>query len=86
MIVTTPPQPARQSRSTADSKHCESVSKSSSLFMLGRQNDSHTPKSCSDEVPETTKSCALDIAPMKSNAHRKGLCSLSSPATTGSTK
>merc|ERR1719401_2810298 len=84
MMWTSPPQPERQSRSTAESKHWATVSKSSSLFIPGRQKDSHTPKSCSEEVPETTKSWAFDIAPMKSKAHMKGLLSLSSPATTGS--
>merc|ERR1719254_244789 len=84
MMCTRPPQPAKQSRSTAESKHWESVSNNSSLFIPGRQNDSHTPNSCSELVPETTKSCALDIAPMKSKAHMKGLWSLSRPATTGS--
>mmetsp|Transcript_150199 Transcript_150199/g.418491 ORF Transcript_150199/g.418491 Transcript_150199/m.418491 type:complete len:233 (+) Transcript_150199:60-758(+) len=86
MMITTPPQPARQSRSTAESRHWERVSKSSSLFMPGRQKDSQTPKSCSEEVPETTKSWAFDMAPMKSKAQRKGFLSLSRPATTGSVK
>mmetsp|Transcript_6029 Transcript_6029/g.10018 ORF Transcript_6029/g.10018 Transcript_6029/m.10018 type:complete len:201 (-) Transcript_6029:3-605(-) len=80
------PQPARQSRSTAASRDCDMVSKSSSGPIFGFQKASQTPYNSSEVVPDTTKSFAKTGAPIKSIAAMKGPSFASSPATTGSTK
>lgn len=57
-IHTTAPHPEYASRSTALSSVCDTVSKRSSGSRSGSHSDSAMPKSFSDAVPETTKSCS----------------------------
>lgn len=90
MTWTTAPQPENASRSTALSRVCEIVSKRSSGSRSGSQRPSATPNNFELAVPDTTKSFAKLMQPIRSVAAIKGLIPpvgvLESPAITGSMK
>lgn len=86
MTWTTAPQPEIQSRSSAASKACETVSKSSSGPISGLKNVSQVPNRLSAQVPATAKSSERLIQPMRSRQLMYGLLFLSRPAMTGSQK